>query len=483
LTNQTRPLEILTPEQEQAIHHTSLRILEDVGLWLPNKEILELFADSGGMVDFKAQTVNLPAPLVESCIDKFPAGFTWHARNPDNSIHIDGTETHFSFPDSTVRIVDLEGHRRPGTGKDGEDIARLCDALPNMAIASTGVNPPEMPSFVLEAWLTRTMFKQTSKPVFGCCRNAEISNMILQMAEVVADSCVGLPEGQLPLAIITNPVSPLFNTPGQLEGMLVYLHRGLPISISPEVQAGATGPATLAGTMAQQTAEFLSHACIAQLIHPGIPVVYGTVSSVFDMKKMMLPYGAPEADLLAIATVQMARYYGIPARTTGGSGDSNSLDVQAGLESLMSTLISIQAGSSFVLHGAGEYENTMTVSYEKILIDNEIISMARILAGGFEVDEETLGFEVIKEVGPKGHFLGTDHTMRNFRKAQYLPKLMVRDSYETWQASGAKGAVEIANEQARHILTNHQPEPLPEDASRELDVIYTSALKKAGIEV
>lgn len=481
MTNPTHFLEILTPEQVRSIHDTALRILEEVGLWLPNSEILQLYADAGAEVDFKAQKVKLPASLVEDCIEKFPSGFTWHARNPANSARFDGRETHFSFPDSTIRIVDLDGIRRPGTAKDGEDIACLCDALPNMAVASAGVNPPEMPSGVLEAWLTRTMFTQTSKPVFGCCRSAAISQMILRMAEVVADSCPGLPEGQLPLAIITNPVSPLFNTPGQLEGMLVYLHRGLPISISPEVQAGATGPATLAGTLAQQTAEFLAHACIAQLIHPGTPVIYGTVSSIFDMKKMMLPYGAPEADLIAIATVQMARYYNIPARTTGGSGDSNSLDVQAGIESLMSTLVALQAGASFVLHGAGEFENTMTVSYEKILIDNEVIAMARILANGFEVTEETLGFDVIKEVGPQGHFLGTDHTMRHFRKAQFMPRLMVRDSYEVWQAAGAKGAVERAREQAREILAKHQPEPLPEAAARELDSIYAAVLKEAGV--
>lgn len=480
MTNLTHPLEILTLEQVKTIHHTSLRILEEVGLWLPNQEILQLYADAGASVDFKTQKVKLPADLVESCIEKFPPGFTWHARNSTNSITLNGESTHFSFPDSTIRIVDLEGQRRSGTAKDGEDIARLCDALPNMAVASAGVNPPDMPSGVLEAWLTRTMFAQTSKPVFGCCRSAEISHMILRMAEVVADSCDSLPAGQLPLAIITNPVSPLFNTPGQLEGMLVYLHRGLPISISPEVQAGATGPVTLAGTLAQQTAEFLAHACIAQLVHPGTPVIYGTVSSVFDMKKMMLPYGAPEADLLAIATVQMARFYGIPARTTGGSGDSNSLDVQAGVESLMSTLVSLQAGSSFVLHGAGEFENTMTVSYEKIMIDNEIIDMARSLAGGFEVSEETLGFDVIKEVGPQGHFLATDHTMRHFRKAHFMPRLMVRDSYESWKAAGAKGMVERAREQAIEILARHQPEPLPEPAARELDAIYQATLKEAG---
>ncbi len=480
MSTHSRPLEILSKEQVQRIHETALLVLEEVGLWLPNHEILQLYADAGAKVDFEGQFVRIPAGLMEACIAKFPPGFTWYARNPAYSIELNGQHTHFSFPDSTIQIHDLDGIRRPGTARDGEDICRLCDALPNMAVASAGVNPPDLGSGALEAWLTHTMYTYTSKPVFGCCRSAEISHMILRMAEVVADCCDHLPPGKLPIAIITNPVSPLMNTPNQLEGMMVYMNRGLPISISPEVQAGATGPATLAGTMVQQTAEFLAHAAIAQLLHPGTPVVYGTVSSIFDMKKMMLPYGAPEADLLAIATVQMARYYGIPARTTGGSGDANALDMQAGMESLMSTLISIQAGSSFVLHGAGEFENTLAFSYEKLLIDDEIISMARVLAQGFEVDDETLGFDVIKEVGPKGHFLGTDHTFRHFRKAQFMPKLMVRDSYEAWVAGGKKNAADRARERARALLEKHQPAPLPEAAQRELDAIYQAFMRKAA---
>jgi trimethylamine---corrinoid protein Co-methyltransferase len=475
----SQPLEILTTDQVEQIHETAVRILEEVGLWLPNREILELFADAGANVDFEKQMVRIPAPLTQACIEKFPPGFTWQARNPANSITLDGSATHFSFPDSAIRIIDLDGVRRDGTTADGEDICRLCDALPNLSVVSTGVNPPDLPAEVLEAWLTLTSYTKTSKPVFGMCRSARISNMILEMAQVVADSCGHLSPGQLPIAIITNPVSPLFNTPGQLEGMMVYVNRGLPISISPEVQAGATGPATLAGALAQQTAEFLGHAAIVQLVHPGTPVVYGTVSSIFDMKKMMLPYGAPEADLLAIATVQMARFYGIPARTTGGSGDSLTMDMQAGMESLMSTLISLQACSSFVLHGAGEFENTLTVSYEKILIDEEIIGMSRRLVHGFEVNDEMLGFDVIKEVGPKGNFLGTDHTVRHFRKEQFMPRLMVRDTYESWRSGGQKHAVERARERARDILAKHQPDPLPDDALRELKAIYDSVIDSA----
>lgn len=464
-------LEILSPDQIQQIHETSLRVLDEVGLWLPNREILECFHSAGARVDFETQTVRISQELAEQNIRKFPSGFTWHARNPANSLAMDGSETHFSFPDSAINLIDLEGRHRQGTASDGEAICRLCDALPALGIASTGVTPPEMPAGVLEAWHTRTMFTHCSKPVFGVCRSEACSHMILRMAEVVADGCA-LPEGQLPLAIITNPVSPLYNTPDQLAGMLVYLRLGLPISISPEVQAGATGPATLAGTLVQQTAEFLGHAILAQIIHPGTPVIYGTVSSVFDMRKMMLPYGAPEADLLGIATVQLARYYGIPARTTGGSSDANALGMQAGIDSLMSTLLSVLAGSSFVLHGAGELENTLAVSYEKILIDEEVIHMARRLARGIEVTPETLGFDVIQAVGPQGDFLNTDHTFDHFRTEQFMPKMMVRDKYDVWEAAGGRRAEERARERARDLLASHQPEPLPDEAVRELGAIH-----------
>jgi trimethylamine--corrinoid protein Co-methyltransferase len=465
--------EILNPDQVEQVHLTALRVLEEVGLWLPHREILEYFHQAGAQVSFDEQMVRLPPELTTECIQKFPPGFTWHARDPKNSIQMDGSKTHFSFPDSAINIIDLDGRRRPGTVEDGEDICRLCDALPEMAVASTGVTPPEMPAGVLEAWHTMTMFTKTSKAAFGVCRSAETSHRILRMAEVVAESC-DLPEGQLPLAIITNPVSPLRNTPDQLEGMLVYLKLGLPVSISPEVQAGATGPATLAGTLVQQTAEFLGHACLAQIVHPGTPVIYGTVSSIFDMLKMLLPYGAPEADLLGVGTVQMARYYCIPARTTGGSSDANALGMQAGVDSLMSTLLSILAGSSFVLHGAGELENTLAVSYEKILVDQEIIAMARRFARGFEVTPETLGLEVIKDVGPHGDFLGTEHTFRHFRGEHFMPQLMVREKQDIWEAAGGKRAEERARDRVHDLLANYQPDPLPEPAVRELQEIYDS---------
>ena len=474
MSAQRRFLEILSEDQVRDIHLNTLRVLEEVGLWLPNREILEVFDGAGAKVDFKAQTVRLPASLVEESVRKIPPRFTWPARNPAHTLNIDGTSTYFQAPDSAINIIDLDGKRRPGTMADGEDICRLCDALPNLAITSTGVMPPDMPAEALDAWFTMTMFTRSSKAVFAVSRSKTSAQRILQMAEVVADAC-DLPEGQLPIMAATNTVSPLWNTPAQMEGMLEYIRRGVPLLISPEVQAGATGPATLAGTLVQATAEFLSHATLAQLISPGMPLMYGCVSGTFDMRTAILPYGAPEGDLLCFAIAQMARYYGIPSRGTGGSSDANALGMQAGAESMMSTLACILAGISYVAHGAGELENTLAVSYEKILIDEEIIGMARRLARGIEVTPETLAFDLIKEVGPRGHFVATRHTAQHYRSEQFIPDLLVRDRYEAWEATGGQRMEERTRDRVQQILATHEPDPLPEDLTRELQAICEAA--------
>ncbi|MCG8549821.1 MAG: trimethylamine methyltransferase family protein [Desulfobacterales bacterium] len=478
MSNENRYLTLLSDEDVKNVHQAALQVLEEVGLWLPNTEALEILEQGGANVDHEKQVAKYPAAMVEKAIASFPNRFTWHARNPENSIEIGEGNTYFSMPDSALNIIDRNGNRRPGVIKDGEDICRLCDALPNMAVASTGINPPDMPGGLLEAWHTRTMFSCSSKAVFGVSREVD---MVLEMAQIVADTCDHLPKGVLPLVAIMNPFSPLHNEEDQLSGMIKYARKGVPVSISPEVQAGATGPATIAGSLAQQTAEFLGHAVLVQCVNPGLGVIYGTVSSAFDMKTLILPYGSPEADILAVGTVQMARYYGVPARNTGGSSDSNRLDMQAGAEAMMSSLIAILAGASFVLHGAGELENTMAVSYEKILVDDDIINMARRFARGMTVDTDNLAVDVIKEVGcgPHGQFLQHPHTFKHFRTEQFMPDFFVRDAYSKWEDKGNKGVEERAADRVAHLLETHEPVPLPEDAQKAIDEIYLAAQKKA----
>lgn len=162
-------LEILTSDQVRQIHLTALRVLEDVGLWLPNREILELLLDAGAKVNFDTKTALIPTHIVEASIKSFPPRFTWYSRVPKHCLEMNGIDTYFAMPDTAINIIDLEGRRRPGTAADGENICLLCDALPNMAIAATGVDPPGMPAGVLEAWHTKTVFTNSSKAVIlGC---------------------------------------------------------------------------------------------------------------------------------------------------------------------------------------------------------------------------------------------------------------------------------------------------------------------------
>ncbi len=468
-----RCLEILTGDQVRDVHQTALRVLEEVGLWLPDRDVLEVFADAGARVDMDAQTVLIPPDLVEASLREVPSGFTWVARNPAHTLTIDGTGTWFMGPDSALNVIGLNEAPRRGTAADGVDICRLCDGLANVSGASAGVHPDETSDEALAAWVTKTMFTCSSKPVFAVSRSKAASTLVIRMAEAVSDVC-DLPRGALPLMAVSNTVSPLYNTPGQLAGMLEYIRQGIPLLISPEVQAGATGPATLAGALAQATAEFLGHATLAQLVNPGIPLVYGCVSSALDMRTAILPYGAPEADLLCLATAQMARHYGIPSRGTGGSSDAHTLGMQAGAESLMSNLVCILAGVSIVAHGAGELQNTLAVSFEKTVVDDELIGMVRRLAGGIDVSSETLAFDVIREIGPRGHFLTEDHTVKHYRNEHFIPSLLVRDRYETWTAGGAKRMEERARDLAQHLLDTHEPLPLPRHVVTELDAIYAS---------
>jgi len=295
------------------------------------------------------------------------------------------------------------------------------------------------------------------------------------MAEVVG-SAAGLRKDQLPLMAVVNTTSPLNNDPGELDAFFEYLRPGVPIMIAPEVQAGATAPATIAGALVQATAEFLALACVAQLVNPGNPLVYGTVSSVFDMKKMMLPYGAPEADLFSIATAQIARYYGIPSRGTGGSSDANAIGTQTGVESLMSNLSCLLAGVTYVNHSGGELENTLSSSYEKTILDHEIISMAKRLVRGVVIDRETLALEVIKSVGHGGDYLSSEHALTHYRNEQFMPLVMDRDRHDIWVKAGGKRAEERAKYMVNDLLQKWEPYPLPEGASRELRRIYESVV-------
>jgi trimethylamine--corrinoid protein Co-methyltransferase len=481
MDNHQKFYEILCPEDVKKVHLTALRIAEEIGLCLPFQEALDLYDAAGAQVNFDKQTVRIPASLIESSFKKFPSRFTFHARNPKYSLDMNGLDTYFSGPNCALTVIDAKGNRREANARDGIDFSRLTDALPSYDIMTAGVYPPSMAPGLLEAWTFITSLIHGNKPVLGISTNGQCARDHITIAEIVADAC-GMPRDQLPIMVVCNTKSPLANSAEELEALSEYAHRGVPLMISPEVMAGATGPATIAGSLAQAVAEFMAHATYAQLINPGVPVMFGCVCSALDMRTTILPYGAPEADLLSMATAQIARYYGIPSRGTGGASDANSLGMQAGVESLMSNLLCLLGGITYVNHAGGELENTLGSSYEKTVVDNEIIAMSRRVAAGIAVSSDTLAFEEIKKVGPKGNFLSLDHTFKHFRTEHFIPTVLDRDKYDIWENAGGRTAEEKSRDLISDILNNHeQEEPLPEAAVKDLEEFLDSKKTASGM--
>lgn len=462
-----RRLEFLTTEQVREIHRTSLRLLEEVGVSFPERVCLELLDGAGAKVDIKKERAYIPAWLVEKMVALAPSSVTWYGRNPKKAIRLGDNKVYYGTMSSALFVQDLDGTRHLSTIKDAENFSRLADGLEYIDEGYCVVHPSDVPEHAHHAYMMYAMLKNTEKPFKGRMTGALQARDCVRMAAVVAG---GLDQLPIKPFLFTNvsTVSPLAHARDMLEGMVEYVKHGLPVIFTPEVQTGATGPITLAGTLAQHNAEVLSGIVIAQLVRPGAPVVYGNVSSSFDMKYLMLPYATPEAWLLNSATAQMARYYGIPSRGTAGFVDSNCLDMQAGFESALSLLMITLSGINFVIGAAGGLENATGASYEKMVIDNEIIGIITRIMRGIDVNEETLAYDLMESVGPLGQYMMSDHTRKYFKQETFIPSVSNRLKYDVWSEQGARDIKERARERAKKILAEHHPAPMHEDVDREL---------------
>ena len=273
---------------------------------------------------------------------------------------------------------------------------------------------------------------------------------------------------------VINPVSPLQWDSSMIEGMLEYARLKQPLAPSPEVMAGATGPATLAWTMVIHNAEVLSMVALMQLISPATPVLYGAISTVMDMRTATTRLGAPELGMMHVGFAQLARRYRIPCRGAAGVTDSKVVDIQAGYETAFNVTLAALAGFNLVLYTLGGIDSSNAISYEKILTDHELLGMVERLAMGVSVSDDTLALNVINAVGPGGHFLGQKHTGQHHQREHFMPRLFDTQSYGNWVKGGSKDIRDRAKEEAKRILREHQPPAL----DRELDKTMEEYVRK-----
>jgi trimethylamine--corrinoid protein Co-methyltransferase len=467
-------LTILAHSDIEAIHHTSLTILRDVGVRLPSQEVLEALAEAGADVDLDHRVARIPERLVVEALERAGKRYILYGRDPERTARFGyGDFVLVSSPGQFAWVDEDGDQRRQPTQEDARAGIRVGDALEHIDIVGAIGLATDVPAEYRDVWMAAELVKGSTKPTHVWVANGRTLAYILRIYEAL----VGGREAhrQRPMiAAFVEPISPLQFPETGLEILVTCARYGLPVGFGPMVQAGATGPTTLAGTLALENAEILAGIVLAQTFGPGVPVCYGGIPHIMDMRSSQISFGSPEQALMAVAMTQMAGHYGLPVYINVGLSDSKRVDVQSGLERGMTLLMGALAGADTFGH-MGILGADQAGSLEQLIVDNEMAAYVKRVLRGFSVDEETLALDVVRQVGIGGNFLGEAHTHAHFRQELWFPVAFDRRRWAEWWADGARTMVDWARERKAHILAEHRPPAPAPDLVREIDAIVAAA--------
>jgi trimethylamine---corrinoid protein Co-methyltransferase len=463
-----KPYEILSRDEVERIHHGSLEVLSETGMTVVHERSLIILQEGGCQVDRETRRVRFPTPLVEWAIAQCPHTFSVRSRNPELTLNLGGDTVYFaSFPGFTWLDPDTQ-ERREATVDECAMLVRLCDALPMVhtlcqPVAHLGDRPPQVE---LE-WVHATELRNTDKTIMGTAFGGS-SKWLVQMVEAADQQTLGGICISSPLAIPAD----------QAQGILDYAESGNPQLILSGPSKGATGPATMAGTLVLQNAEILGGTVLAQLASPGCGVMYMGYSTPMDMRYGTMASGAAEVGIMAVATAQLSRMYGMPSGVFFPMTDAKIPDPQAVFEKHLQTYLCATAGVNYIMP-LGGLDNEGTHSPVQMVIDNEVCRMVARVLEGIKVDDDHLAIDVIKQVGPPpGNYLKTRHTRTHWQEEYLLSDVIVRENYKAWVDGGRQGILERAASVARHLMDTHQPNPLPAEADSEITKILVAAEKE-----
>ena len=469
LVNPFRPVEILSADQVEAIHRTSLRILAEIGMEVLGDRALDALRNAGATVGGPTRNVRLDPAQVEELVSSAPSEFRLHARNPERTITFGGSNLVFGAVGGPAFVSDLDRGRRAGNFADFVDYVRIIGALDIIHQEGGGpLEPTDLPVQTRHLDMYRTFAVELDKTWQCLGFGARTVRDALEVVELIrgVDRDTLLREPSLMTVINTN--SPLRLDGPMSDGLIEMAIHGQPVVATPFTLAGAMSPVSLAGAIAQQNAEALFLVALAQIVRPGAPMVYGAFTSNVDMRTGAPAFGTPEYVKGALASGQMARRYGLPWRSSNATA-SNVVDAQAAYESEMAVWGAVMGGVNLLYQGAGWLEGGLTASYEKLIVDAEILQMMSEVLRPLPVDDASLGFEAIAEVGPGGHFFGTAHTLERYETAFYRPLLSDWRNFESWQADGSRTATERANAIWKRLLTEAVPPALDPSIVDALD--------------
>lgn len=481
LTNPYAPIEVLSADQVEEIHLASLRVLEELGIVFMLPEALDILTDAGADVDRDSQVVRFDRNLILDCMAKAPSRFVVHARNPEHNVTFGDNNINFATVGSAPNASDLQGGRRPGCFRDYCDLLRLAQRL-NIVHLYGGypVEPIDLPPETRHLDCTDAFIRLGDKVFFAYALGRQRILDGIEMARIARGVTSEQMLREPSLLTVVNSSSPLRIDGPMLEGLIEMARHNQLMVLTPFTLSGAMAPATLAGALVQQNAEALAGLAFAQIVNPGAPVMYGGFTSNVDMKSGAPAFGTPEYTRAALAGGQLARRYGIPYRSSNANA-CNVVDAQAAYESEMSLWGAVMGHAGLVLHAAGWMEGGLCASFEKMVLDAELLQMMAEFLSPIEVNEETLGLDAMREVGHGGHFFGTKHTLSRYETAFYAPILSDWRNYESWREAGAHTATQRANVLYRQLLADFEPPPLDEARSDELTEFIAHRKEEGGV--
>ena len=464
-------------EDLNSLHWGTLDVLENAGIKVFSKECLKLLEDAGCTVDYKTSGVKIPGNLVEEAIRRAKKNITLCARNPKYDVVLDGRRTYCTTDGNGTSVMDFEtGKRRMSTSADLAMVGHVANALDSAHVFWPCVSCQDVPDYIRHVVDLKVALSSIEKHVqVETTSHKREGRWLVKIGAALAGGESELRRRPI-FSSMHCPFSPLQLDGGSTEGALEIARAGVPISFYGMPQAGATGPVTLAGSIVVNNAEVLAGLTMAQLAAPGSPFIYGTGGAAFDMRTMTWAGGGPERALISAGAGELAHRYGF-AILCGGIVTSAKLPgPQACYEKMSSGMPQFYAGCDMVA-GLGLLDDVTMLSYEQMVIDDEMAKIMARLAYGVTVDDDHLAVDLIKKVGPGGTFLSERHTMQWLNKEHFITDITDRRTSDKWETDGRKSVVDRAREKVNRILKEHQVSPVPSDVAREFDSIVKQAEK------
>ena len=469
--------EVATPADLQRIHDMSMRVLNELGIAFYDAEVLEILAGHGARVE--GDIAFFDEALLMEYVQKAPAEFTQQARNPANNVILGGNRSVFAPVYGPPFVQDKERGRRQATLEDFRNFVKLAYMSPYLHHSGgTVVEPNDEPVPTRHLDMVYTHARYSDKAFMGSVTDPANAADSVAMAEIIFGK-ESIRETPALLSLI-NVSSPRRYDDRMLGCVKAYAKAGQALLITPFLMAGAMSPASLAGTMALQNAEALAGIALAQMITPGLPVIYGSFMTNLDLQSGATVFGSPESQLTLMTLAQLAASYKLPFRSGGTFTSSKLPDAQAGYESVQVMLPAVQAQTNFVLHAAGWLESGLVAGYEKFVIDCEVLGMYHRWARGIDFSDEDFAFDALAEVPPGGHFLGTQHTIRHFRDAFYRAEMFDYNAFEQWELNGAEDTYTRAHHKWQALLAAYQEPGLDPHIDGELQAFMQERKRALG---